>query len=306
MKLNGNLVLTAALMATLSLMVACAPAKRGTKFTDRSGANGTGTEAEKVGGIKRMETPEAKEFRDQIVMIDAAVQESKEDEESQEEIDKLLLKYTAEGVSSLDPIEEAQETSEEEQDSDNQNTAGLKSKEPVSRDRAKYIMSVRVNIAGVGYLDLVGVSAKFGNAKMLRTLTHVNKDCATKYADLKIKAICADKSCSKLLVQLNSTSRGSQDLHIEEVLTQKETKDGLLKIIKFTEINRTKELEKRGIQVQEAAAVCKAKDETSEEAALTAAEAKAREEENAKAKKEDEKKKTDETEVDAIEALANE
>ncbi len=310
MKFNGNVVLTAALVATLSAMVACAPAKRGAKFADRSGKNSTGNPAEKASGVRTMNTPEANELRDQIVSIDAAIQESNESEESQEQIDKLLEEYTAKGVSSLDPVkEEVQATEEEQSSEDNDQVGAVGGKAVTSSDRPKYIMSVRVNIANIGYLDLVGVSAKFGKATMLRTLTHVNKECATKYADLKIKAICTDKSCSQLLVQFNETARGSQAIHIEEVLNRKEVKDGELKVIKFSEVSRVEELEAKGVKVQKTVAVCKANEETSDESTLTAtekaAEAKAKEEAAvAKAKEEeDKKKKSDDSEEDVIAKL---
>lgn len=268
MKLNSNLFLTAALAATVTAMVACAPAKRGAKFADRTGSNANATEAEKVSGVRQQQSVEAENFRDQIISISAEVEEANEDEESEEAIDKLLAEYVASGESSLEPIKEEEENQgQEESRSKDNSTQGLASNQPVSNVRSKYIMNVRVNLANVGHLDLVAGSTKFGNAKMLRTLTHVNKECSAKYADLKIKAICADKSCNKLLVQFLSGARGSAtDLHVEEVLTKKEvknveTKHGEVKLLTFSEIDRTQELADRGVQVQTTMADCKSKEQ---------------------------------------------
>ncbi len=266
MKFNANVFLTAALVATATAMVACAPAKRGAKFDDRSGSRSGGTEAEKAFGKTRINTPENNLFRDQIISIEAQIEEATDEDESKEKLETLEAEYKAKGVSGLEPV-----TAKVKSDTDD--LVGVKGRQSESNERAKYVMSIHVNIADIGVLDFVGVEETFGDAKALQTLTLLQEDCRKKHDDLRVRAICGDKNCSKLLVQIVKKAEvGNQHLVLEEVLVKapqqatESEKSEDFKLTVFTALDRTEELLAKKINIVNEMATCKAPKATEEEA----------------------------------------
>ncbi len=298
MKFNGNVVLTAALMATLSLMVACAPAKRGTKFADRSGPNSGGTEADRFFG-KQSTSDETKAFEQSIIMIDAMIEESDDSRIGRDKLAKIAAERSENKVSGL-PEPKAEERGAEAEVDENPGLAAERSKDR----RANSLITVRVTLEGIGALDYMEFNDEFGSKNNLVELLPANADCASKVANfLSVRAACADASCSQLAIQLVD-ERGEKKLFVNKFVERIGSPEGSpVKVAKYKAFVSALEVTDEKVKPAKPELACK-KADAEVEAAKLAEEEKVKEEEAAKAKKEDDKKKTDDTEVDAIEALA--
>lgn len=275
MKRQSNIFISSALIATFALVAACAPTSKSKKFKDHGGS-GKGSPTEKATGIRTDRSEEAKELSKIILAIDAEVEDA-DTAARRQMIDTRLAEVLAGNDSAMIEIATTDKDKKNKEvvggvavkEDDNGDTkAGLASNKNSNRiergaqstERIPHIIKVLVTIDGVGTLKFAGKNTEFGT-KALVPLASTDKDCATKFADLKVRAACLTSGCTQLIVQVaKKLADKPTAAHIEEALQiqsiQAQDEDSLKKL-QFNAKNRT---EGSVTEVAAQKAVCKEKD----------------------------------------------
>lgn len=188
MKFHSNLLITASLAATLTLMAACAPAKKSANFKDRSGAK-SGATVGQLFFINKGESAEDKEFAKSITFVGAIVEEAANTNIARQKLNEKYKKRDTTKLSKHVPLPE-------------EGATAIATNQPNNR-RQETLISVRVVVEGIGGLDYMGYNDEFGSEKILTELSAANEECAAEVAGfLSVRAACVDRACSKLAVQL--------------------------------------------------------------------------------------------------------
>ncbi len=319
MKFNGNLLLSSALVATMSVMVACAPSKRGTKFADRTSANGKATDADRFFG-KTTGNAESKTLQTKITYVDAMIEEAIDTKIAQAKLSKLAEDRSENKVSGLPEIKET-ERGEEVSDQ-----SKIAPSNDLKNTRNPYLITVRLQIEDKGALDYMAFNNQFGASKYLVELLPANEACATKVASkISVRAACIDKACAQLAVEIvdESKEKVSAQLFMAKAGESTGSEIKLTKFEKYQSALVSKASAVAADQDEEATAISAATlakpkmacsveaavasdDDTASEATLSEVKAKADKdkEEADKAKEEEAKKKADsESAIDDVAAI---
>lgn len=227
---TSNAFLTAALVATLSAMVACAPAKKGAKFKDH-GAGGSNLPSADRFFKKQSSNEESAKFEKSVVMINARIEEATNSQIARNKLEAMAVERSEGKISGLPE----DETVERGTKVDKKNVTG--SKEPTN-DRNKYLISIRITLEGIGSLDYINFNSLYGSERELIELLPANAECASKVAEfIEVRAACVDRLCNQLAVQVADV-RSEPELLVNKILDQAAPAKGfLIKVTNYKMFN---------------------------------------------------------------------
>lgn len=231
MKFNSNVYLTAALVATLSTMVACAPAKSGTKFKDRTSANSGLPPVDRFFGKQDASAEDIKALNDKIILVVAVVEDSNGKMIGDIEVGDLRDERKKNGTSAI-AKPTINEPSKDNEDADSDETPAAAARKS-DRARNKHLITVRVVLSDIGAIDFMGLNYETGTRDSLIPLETVDTNCEKKFAQFSVRAACVDAACATLAVQV--AEEGSEgEVQANMLLTRVgEINSGLVKKMSY-------------------------------------------------------------------------
>lgn len=257
-----NLAIVTALVATLSVLAACGPQKKTSKFSPRgSSTRPTGTAedraaAEIFGSAINNEQSRAlaqKIAKVELIVIDAQPEDRAELEALKAELTGAAVGATSQSVSQDEVEDRGSETSTSQtgavRTDRNANTAPLSTIQ---------LFKTEITVVGMGKVKFVGISSSDSRKTVLEATTAA---CRTS-VPFKVKVACLDNACNK--VGLEISDKTQQDAKIRfSVAKSASNTQGDLREFTYEAADQTAALTQAGTEVSSEEAECSAPASTS-------------------------------------------